>query len=268
MALSRYFALPSFFALGRSGRRDFSSWIADAMSPFLLEVKNLFYSYPDGNPALNGVSLRLNQNEKLAVIGANGSGKSTLLTHLAGCFTVTRGEILLSGETAGTDLERLRKAVGLIFQEPDDQLFMPRALEDVAFGLAARGVETARAHERAAAVLESLSAAHLANRPPHRLSGGEKRLIALAGILVMDPEIIVLDEPSAALDPRARRRVIEILKALERPMILATHDLGMALDICGRALIMNGGRIAAEGELPNLLRDEALLRENGLEPPS
>jgi cobalt/nickel transport system ATP-binding protein len=239
------------------------------MDSFLLEVKNLSYSYPDGSPALNGAGLSLGQGEKLAVIGPNGSGKSTLLAHLAGCFPVPagKGEIVLFGRTIGAEPHRLRSAVGLVFQDPDDQLFMPRVLEDVAFGLVSRGVNVAEAHERALSTLETLSAAHLANRPPHRLSGGEKRLAALAGILVLDPEIIALDEPSSTLDPRARRHVIEILKALDKPMILATHDLDMVLDVCTRAVIMNKGRPAAEGPLPSILQDEAFLRQNGLEAP-
>ena len=235
----------------------------------LLEVKNLSYSYPDGSPALNGVNLSLGWGEKLAVIGPNGSGKSTLLAHLAGCFSVPagNGEIVLFGHPAGAEPHRLRSAAGLVFQDPDDQLFMPRVLEDVAFGLVSRGGDVAKAHERALAALETLSAAHLANRPPHRLSGGEKRMVALAGILAMDPEIVVLDEPTSTLDPRARRHVIEILKSLGKPMILAAHDLDMVLDVCTRAVIMNAGRPAAEGPLPALLQNEAFLRQNGLEAP-
>jgi cobalt/nickel transport system ATP-binding protein len=234
----------------------------------LIEVEDLRYCYPGGAPALNGVSFSLRRGEKLALVGANGSGKSTLLAHLAGCFPLGgQGDILLSGRPVGSDVESLRKVVGLIFQDSDDQLFMPTVLEDVAFGLVSRGMRIAEAHERALAVLETLSAAQLASRLPHRLSGGEKRVVALAGILVMQPEIVVLDEPSSGLDPRARRRVIEMLRALDRPMILATHDLDMALDVCTRALVMNRGRIAADGVLPDLLKDEPLLLENGLELP-
>lgn len=233
----------------------------------LLEVKDLVYRYPDGSPALNGVSFALGRNEKLAVIGANGSGKSTLLAHLAGCLPAGKGEIALA-DSKVVDLASLRDAVGLIFQDPDDQLFMPRVLEDVAFGLvAARKMPVEDAHRRAMKVLETLAVVHLANRPPHRLSGGEKRMIALAGILAMEPRIVVLDEPSAALDPRARKRVIDVLKALDKPLILATHDLDMALDVCTRALVMNEGRVAATGDLPDLLRDESLLHANGLELP-
>jgi cobalt/nickel transport system ATP-binding protein len=229
----------------------------------LLDVSELHYAYPDGSPALNGASLSLARGEKLALLGANGSGKSTLLAHLAGCYPLEReGIIRLSGRPAG--MEDLRKAVGLIFQDPDDHLFMPRVLEDVAFGLVAGGMEVVRAHERARETLETLLASQLENRLPHRLSGGEKRIVALAGILAMRPEIVALDEPTAAIDPRARGRVIQVLKELERPMILATHDLDMAAAVCSRALVMNVGRVAAQGPLPGLLRDKALLIENGL----
>ena len=230
-----------------------------------LEVRVLHYSYPDGHKALNGVSFRLRENEKLALVGPNGSGKSTLLLHLAGGIAARQGEIRLHGRPAGT--EDLRRAVGLIFQEPDDQLFMPQVADDVAFGLVARGVPAAEARRKAMEMLDRLGAAHLAERPPHRLSGGEKRLAALAGILVMEPQVIVLDEPTSALDPRARRRVIETLRALSQPLILTTHDLDMALDVCSRAALLYDGAVAAEGPLPDLFRDKELLERNGLELP-
>ncbi|WP_462362815.1 energy-coupling factor ABC transporter ATP-binding protein [Pyramidobacter porci] len=230
-----------------------------------LEVRALHYSYPDGHKALNGVSFRLRENEKLALVGPNGSGKSTLLLHLAGGIAARQGEIRLHGRPAGT--EDLRRAVGLIFQEPDDQLFMPQVADDVAFGLVARGVPAAEARRKAMEMLDRLGAAHLAERPPHRLSGGEKRLAALAGILVMEPQVIVLDEPTSALDPRARRRVIETLRALSQPLILTTHDLDMALDVCSRAALLYDGAVAAEGPLPDLFRDKELLERNGLELP-
>ena len=233
----------------------------------LLEVKDICYSYPDGSPALNGVSFCVSRGEKLALVGANGSGKSTLAAHLAGCYAAGKGEILLEGKTVGGDIKILREMVGLIFQEPDDQLFMPRVLEDVAFGVVSRGTNVAEAHELASKTLQTLNIGHLENRPPHRLSGGEKRMVALAGILVMQPDIVVLDEPSAALDPGSRRRVIEVLTKLNKTVILATHDLDMALDVCTRALVMNKGRVSAVGALPELFKNERLLHENGLELP-
>lgn len=249
---------------------------------YVLEVRGLRYAYPDGTvapagtgalsgtggrEALKGVSLVLGAGEKLALVGPNGSGKSTLLLHLAGAILIQSGEVLLHGEPVGGDMTRLRGAVGLIFQEPDDQLFMPRVVEDVAFGLVTRGVPVAEAQARALEMLESLGIAHLAERPPHRLSGGEKRIVSLAGILVMAPEVLALDEPTAALDSQARRRVIRCLQSMEGPMILATHDLDMALDVCARAVVLHEGRVPAEGALPGLFRDEALLERCGLEPP-
>ena len=232
-----------------------------------LEVCGLCYAYPDGHRALDGVSFALGRGEKLALVGPNGSGKSTLMLHLAGCIAAQTGTVSLEGVPVGKDLKRLREAVGLIFQDPDDQLFMPQVVEDVAFGPVAHGVPVEEAHARALEVLESLNVGRLAERPPHRLSGGEKRMAALAGILVMRPEIVVLDEPSAALDPRARRRVIEVLQELDKSLILATHDLDMALDVCGRAIVLYEGRVAADGDLGTILGDEALLRRNGLELP-
>ncbi|MDR1916672.1 MAG: energy-coupling factor ABC transporter ATP-binding protein [Synergistaceae bacterium] len=232
--------------------------------PPLLEVRGLSYDYPDGTPALRDVSLRLMDGDKMALIGANGSGKSTLLMHLAGCFAAQRGEIALRGETAGQNLQALKDAAGLVFQEPDDQLFMPSVLEDVAFGLTARNVKTEEAHARARSYLEQLHIQHLADRPPHRLSSGEKRAVALAGILVMDPEVILLDEPSSALDPRARRNLIDTLNGLGKSMIIATHDLEMASMLCMRAVLLHKGRAAWEGSPMALLSDNAFLSDHGL----
>ena len=234
----------------------------------MLEIKNLYYSYPDGHKALNGVDLELKRGERVALVGANGSGKSTLLLHIAGALAAQRGEIILNNKLINSkNINLLREATGLIFQEPDDQLFMPSVLEDVCFGLIANNIDAKEAKSRAVEILNNLNIAHLAERPPHKLSGGEKRMAALAGILVMKPEILILDEPSAALDPRARRLVINTLNNLNQTMLLATHDLDMALDVCERAIILNNGKVAANGKLPELLQDESLLIQNGLELP-
>ena len=235
---------------------------------FKLEIKDLYYSYPDGHNALNGVNLNFAQGERVALIGANGSGKSTLLLHIAGALAAQKGGILLNNKLINSkNLGELRKVTGLIFQEPDDQLFMPSVLEDVCFGLIANNIKQDEAEERALKVLDDLNILHLASRPPHRLSGGEKRMAALAGILVMQPEILILDEPSAALDPKARRLVINTLNKLNQTILLATHDLDMALDVCERAVILNSGQVSASGKLPELLQDEKLLIQNGLELP-
>ncbi|MBR1417363.1 MAG: ABC transporter ATP-binding protein [Synergistaceae bacterium] len=235
----------------------------------MLKIKNLYYSYPDGHAALNGVNLELKRGERLALVGANGSGKSTLLLHIAGALAAQRGEIILNNKLINANnINLLREAAGLIFQEPDDQLFMPSVLEDLCFGLIANNIDAKVAKSRAVEMLNNLNIAHLAERPPHKLSGGEKRMAALAGILVMNPEILILDEPSAALDPKARRTVINTLNNLtHQAILLATHDLDMALDVCERAIILNNGQVAASGKLPELLQDESLLIQNGLELP-
>lgn len=235
---------------------------------FKLAIKDLYYSYPDGHSALNGVNLNFAQGERVALIGANGSGKSTLLLHIAGALAAQKGEILLNNKLINSkNLGELRKVTGLIFQEPDDQLFMPSVLEDVCFGLIANNIKQDEAKERALKVLDDLNISHLASRPPHRLSGGEKRMAALAGILVMQPEFLILDEPSSALDPKARRLVINTLNKLNQTILLATHDLDMALDVCERTVILNNGQVSASGKLPELLQDEKLLIQNGLELP-
>jgi cobalt/nickel transport system ATP-binding protein len=227
----------------------------------LIEARELSYSYPDGTPALRGVSLGAEPGEKIAVIGANGSGKSTLLTLLSGCVAPVSGDILLNG--VPTKPDALRRASGMVFQEPDDQLFMPSVLEDVAFGLVSGGMDSASAKREALSRLDSLGASHLASRPPHRMSGGEKRLAALAGVLVMRRELLLLDEPTSSLDPRARREMAGILRDIGETMIIATHDLDLARAVCGRAFILERGEVRASGGA-GLLGGEERLREWGL----
>ena len=230
----------------------------------MLRVENLRYRYPDGHEALRGVSLTVREGEKLALVGANGSGKSTLLLHIAGAVGVQQGRIAFRGQESQ---EALRKNIGLTFQDADDQLLMPSVVEDVAFSLTAAGLSRQEAHERARGILDSLGIAHLAGRPPHRLSGGEKRIVSFAGVLAGEPEVLALDEPSSALDPRARRRVIEFLRESRHTIILATHDLDMALDVCTRAVILREGIAACEGVLPELFTKREILEANGLELP-
>ncbi len=230
----------------------------------MLEVEGLRYKYSDGHEALRGINLRVSDGEKVALVGANGSGKSTLLLHIAGAFEVQSGKIAFNGHEGS---EILREKVGLTFQNADDELLMPSVIEDVAFSLVASGMPPHSAHERAGEILATLGISHLSSRPPHRLSGGEKRLITFAGILASNPEILALDEPTAGLDPKARRRVINFLRETEKAVILATHDLDMALDVCTRAVILSGGVISSEGELPELFTDEKILETSGLELP-
>lgn len=230
----------------------------------MLEVANLRYRYPDGHEALRGISFTVNDGEKVALVGANGSGKSTLLLHVAGALNVQEGRIIFRGREGQ---EVLRKNIGLTFQDSDDQLLMPGVLEDVAFSLAAEGVPVREAHERAAKILDTLGIGHLAERLPHKLSGGEKRMVSFAGVLAREPEVLALDEPSAGLDPKARRRVINFLRESSRTIILATHDLDMALDICTRAVILSDGAVVCEGALPELFTNREILEANGLELP-
>lgn len=221
----------------------------------MLEVENLKYRYPDGHEALKGITFTIHDGEKVALVGANGSGKSTLLLHIAGALKIQEGKISREGN------------VGLTFQEADDQILMPSVLEDVAFSLIAGGMNTKQAHERAVNILTSLGIMHLSSRPPHKLSGGEKRMVSFAGILASEPELLALDEPSAGLDPRARRRVIDFLRTSTKTILLASHDLDMTLDVCSRAIILRDGQIAQTGELPELFMNRELLESCGLELP-
>ena len=222
------------------------------------------YSYPDGHEALRGVTFSVCEGEKIALAGANGSGKSTLLLHLAGAIDVQEGRITFKGDASQ---EALRKNIGLTFQDSDDELLMPTVLEDAAVSLVAGGMSDNDARDRARKILASLGIAHLAERPPHKLSGGEKRMVSFAGVLAGEPEVLALDEPSAGLDPRARRRVINFLRETSKTIILATHDLDMALDVCTRAIILSDGAVACEGELPDLFINREVLEANGLELP-
>ena len=230
----------------------------------MLEIDNLRYKYPGGHEALKGVSLRINDGEKIALVGANGSGKSTLLLHIAGAVETQSGRITFGGRE-GSDV--LRANVGLTFQNADDEILMPSVIEDVAFSLTASGMGVQSAHEQAKNILAELGISHLALRPPHKLSGGEKRLVTFAGVLASNPEVLALDEPTAGLDPKARRRVINFLRETNKAVILATHDLDMALDVCSRAVLLHDGVISAEGVLPELFTDKNILEANNLELP-
>lgn len=230
----------------------------------MLEVENLRYEYPGGHEALRGITLRVNYGEKIALVGANGSGKSTLLLHIAGAVEIQSGRITFRGREGS---EILRSNVGLTFQNADDEILMPSVIEDTAFSLVASGMSVRSAHEEAGKILAALGISHLAMRPPHKLSGGEKRLVTFAGVLASNPELLALDEPTAGLDPKARRRVINFLRDTDRAVILATHDLDMALDVCERAVILHEGVISSEGLLPEIFTDKNLLEANNLELP-
>ena len=238
------------------------------MSHHIVEVKDLHYAYPDGTPALRGISLRVTHGESLAIVGANGAGKSTLLLHLNGCLipesgTVRIGDFPLSKKT----LPQVRRTVGMLFQDPDDQLFMPLVRDDVAFGPLNLGLPAEEIEERVKEALSIVGAAHLEDRPPYRLSAGEKRSVAIASVLSMDPSILVMDEPTSHLDPKSRRQLIELLKTFAHTKIIATHDLDMVLDLCPRTIVLKEGRVAADGPTGEILKDDHLLDSSRLERP-
>ena len=238
------------------------------MSAPAVDVRALVHAYADGTPALRGVDLRIDAGEAVAIVGANGAGKSTLLKHLNGLLLAGSGGVYIEGiALTRASLADVRRRVGYVFQDADDQLFMPTVQDDVAFGPMNHGLAADEAQARVAAALQAVGAAHLALRAPYRLSGGEKRAVAIAGVLAMAPSILVLDEPSTGLDPAGRRRLIELLGRLPQTRIVATHDLGLVLQSCPRALVLHEGRVVADGTPARLFADAELLRRCQLEPP-
>jgi len=232
-----------------------------------IDVKDLKYTYPDGRQALKGVTLHVAPGEKMALVGPNGAGKSTLLLHLPGLLK-GEGQVRLAGmDVDDGDLGRLRAAVGLVFQNPDDQLFSLTVFEDVAFGPLHMGLDEDEVRRRVAEALAAVEMDDYVDRVSHHLSIGEKKRIAIATVLSMSPEILVLDEPTAGLDPRARRNLISLLAKLDITMLVSTHDMAMVAELFPRTAIMDGGLIVAEGQTADLLANEALLAEHGLELP-
>ena len=238
------------------------------MSHHIVEVRDLFFAYPDGTEALKGVSFRVEHGGAVALVGANGAGKSTLLLHLNGYLATTRGEVRI-GDTALTrqTVAMARRAVGMVFQDPDDQLFMPTVAEDAAFGPLNAGLPADQVELRVARALARVGMAHVRERPPYRLSAGEKRAVAIATVLAMSPDILVMDEPSSNLDPRARRRLIQLLQSFEHTKIIATHDLELVVEVCSRVIVLDGGTVVADGPTRDILGDESLMLAHGLERP-
>ncbi|MCS7260241.1 MAG: energy-coupling factor ABC transporter ATP-binding protein [Anaerolineae bacterium] len=231
-----------------------------------LEVEGLHFAYPDGHVALRGVSLRIHCGEKVALVGPNGAGKSTLLLHLNGLLNGGQGSVRVMGMPVTTpNLPLIRARVGLVFQNPDDQLFSPTVYEDVAFGPLHMGLPEEEVRRRVAQALEQVGMAHYADRFSYHLSVGEKKRIAIATVLSMQPDILVLDEPSAGLDPRARRGLINLLRALPITMLASTHDMLMVRELFPRMIIMDEGRVVADGPTAELLEQTELLEAHGLE---
>ena len=235
----------------------------------MLKVTNLSVKYTsDSVFALKDVGFSAENGERIAIAGANGAGKSTLLLALAGVLQDTTGSITVDGTVLDSStLRELRKKTGMIFQNPDDQLFMPTVYEDIMFGPRNYRMPEEEAAEKTDSILSGLGISHLKEKVPYGISGGEKRLAALAGVLVMEPELLLMDEPTSFLDPKARRRLIEILRTLPQTMIIATHDLDMALDLCQRVILLKDGSVHTDGPAAGVLYDSELLDECGLELP-
>lgn len=233
-----------------------------------VRLQEVTYAYPDGTPALSGVSLAIAPGERVALLGPNGAGKSTLMLHLNGILRPKSGSISVS-DTALTDasIADVRRRVGLVFQDPDDQLFMTTVYDDVAFGPMNAGCDDAETDHRVHEALHAVGLAEVASKSGHHLSFGQRKRIALATVLAMRPDVLVLDEPTSNLDPRARRHMLELLGTLSSTMLVATHDMDLAWELCDRAVVLDGGTIAAEGSRDDILTDAALLEEHGLELP-
>lgn len=238
------------------------------MSHHIVEAINVQHSYGDGTRALNGVTFRISHGEAVAIIGANGAGKSTLLQHLNGCFTPSAGEVRIGDIPVVTaTLPKIRQAVGMVFQDPDDQLFMPTVFEDVAFGPLNMGILPADVELRVIDALTQVGALHLRSKPPQHLSGGEKKRVAIATVLSMSPNILVMDEPTSGLDPYARRQLISILKNFAHTRIIATHDLDMVLDVCSRVIVLQAGVVVADGTPGEIFNNQEMLASCHLEKP-
>jgi cobalt/nickel transport system ATP-binding protein len=232
-----------------------------------LEVRGVRFAYPDGHVALRGVDFTVEEGERVALLGPNGAGKTTLVLHLNGILA-GEGEVSVTGlPVTKPNLQEIRRRVGIVFQDPDDQLFMPTVHDDVAFGPANFGVKGAELEQRVHDALAAVGMEAFAKRAPHHLSFGQRRRVAVATVLAMRPDILVLDEPSSNLDPMARRELAEIIEALGVTTLIVTHDLPYALQLCPRALVMNEGRIVADGATASILSDSELMQANRLELP-
>ena len=236
-----------------------------------LEIKELAFAYPDGNQALYGVNLSIQKGERVALLGPNGAGKTTLVMHMNGIHPTSHGSIHVAGELVDSknreSIKQIRSKVGIVFQDPDDQLFMPTVGEDVAFGpynMGLRGAELNRVVDEA---LELVGMSEFKDRPPHHLSFGQRRRVAVATVLAMKPEILILDEPSSNLDPASRRELAEILRSLDITIVMVTHDLPYAFELCERSVILSGGIIVADNDTKVILKDQALLKSHRLELP-
>ena len=238
------------------------------MSHHITEAKELFYSYPDGCQAVKGISFRIHHGESVGIIGGNGAGKSTLLMLLMGILTPSQGEVVIGEVKLNKDtMGMIRQRLGMVFQNPDDQLFMTTVFDDVAFGPRNLEIDEAQVEQRVASALEQVGITHLKDRAPFHLSAGEKRAAAIAAVLSMTPDILILDEPTSSLDPRSRRRLMNLLKGFEHTKIITSHDLDMVMDLCQRTIIIKDGQVISDGPTKEILTNKKLMEEAGLETP-
>ena len=239
----------------------------------VVDVRGLAFAYPDGRPALFGVDLTVRRGERVALLGPNGAGKTTLVLHLNGILGAPSGgagtgTVRIGGlEVNGRTLAEVRRRVGLVFQDPDDQLFMPTVRDDVAFGPANAGLRGRDLDGRVQEALERVGMAEHADRAPHHLSFGQRRRVAVATVLAMRPDVLVLDEPSSNLDPASRRELADVLTALDVTVVMVTHDLPYALQLCRRSVVMDEGSVVADGSTRDVLADAELLAAHRLELP-
>ena len=238
------------------------------MSHHFVDFNDVRFRYPDGTDALRGITFRITHGESVGIVGANGAGKSTLLLHMNGYLMPSSGAVTIGNVVLrkGT-VREIRRRIGVVFQNPDDQLFMPTVFDDVAFGPLNLGLDEATVRKRVDDALGKVNGLLLKDKPPHHLSGGQKSAVAIASVLAMEPDVLVMDEPAANLDPRSRRSLIGLLRSFSHTKIVASHDLDLILDICSRCIVIKDGVVAADGPADRILSDKCLLEENNLELP-
>ncbi|MGI8822076.1 MAG: energy-coupling factor ABC transporter ATP-binding protein [Acidimicrobiia bacterium] len=238
------------------------------MSTPTISVEGLSYTYPDGTEALTDIDLHIHAGERIALLGPNGAGKTTLILHMNGILMPQQGSVAVTGlRLDHRSVMEIRRRVGIVFQDPDDQLFMPTVWQDVAFGPQNLGLDHDAVAARVERALETVGMTGVANRPPNHLSFGQKRRVAIAGVLAMEPEILVLDEPTSNLDPASRRELTELLTSLAITQLIVTHDMPYAAEVCERAMVIDEGRIVADGTTFDILGDQQLMRSHRLELP-
>jgi cobalt/nickel transport system ATP-binding protein len=238
------------------------------MSHHIIDFTDVYFRYPDGTEALKGITFRITHGESVGIVGANGAGKSTLILQMNGYLLPTKGTITI-GDIQLNKMTRteIRKKVGVVFQNPDDQLFMPTVFDDVAFGPLNLGLTQDKVTTRVNEALNTVGCYSLKDRPSHHLSYGQKNSIAIATVIAMQPDILVMDEPASNLDPKSRRQLINLLKEFKHTKIIAAHDLDLILDVCERCIVIKDGKVMADGPAEDILLNEALLKENSLELP-